>query len=711
MTGERSRNELVEAAAQRMVAAERSGSPADLLAAEEALGRLLSQMRPDDVLRAKVQADIGAVWRRQWERGLRPNGLTDAIELLRSVVARPAPFRAMCLANLGNALLTRGDVEDVDEMVDAFTEAVALTPPGAPQRAPYLMNLGAALSARGRARPASDDVDHAIAAIGEAIALEQADDPRRAAYRANLADALRTRFDRDHDRGDIDRAVEAARAAVEAQPSAATAAILGAALLARSTVTGDDVELAEAVRVLVGALQATPESHAYRARRLTGLASALRRRAEVHDDPSDLERAEALLLQAAQPASDPRVLRNLSSVVILRAQLTGDDNLLDRGVAVARRIGDDGNLAIALHERGARTGDLAALDEAVEVAEAVVAAAEPGSREHVTALARLAPIQQTRYLRTGRGADLDAAVMAARAAVEGSRNGDPELPGRLSNLGNALRLRGARTRSERDLDDAVRILEQAVEKAVTGRVGHLSNLGAALQSRAELAGGDPAAAVPVLLAAVRATPASAPARPRYLSNLGNALVTAGDPDGAVARHREALALLPQGHPGRAVVWGNLAAALNALPGAVALDEVTDATREVLANTTVSGPDRLVAAWRLADLEVRAAGGDTRQAAATMRTAVDLAREVAWIGAAPGDRSYTLARFSTLGLDAAATVVDTDPGAAVAMLESGRSVGWSDQLQHRRVEALADRSPDLAARLREVATALDRPLAG
>jgi hypothetical protein len=76
----------------------------------------------------------------------------------------------MCLANLGNSLLTRGDEQDVDEVVDAFDEAVDLTPPAAPQRAPYLMNLGAALTARARVRPDSGDLDRGIAAIDAAFA-------------------------------------------------------------------------------------------------------------------------------------------------------------------------------------------------------------------------------------------------------------------------------------------------------------------------------------------------------------------------------------------------------------------------------------------------------------------------------------------------------------------------------------------------------------
>jgi tetratricopeptide (TPR) repeat protein len=244
---------------------------------------------------------------------------------------------------------------------------------------------------------------------------------------------------------------------------------------------------------------------------------------------------------------------------------------------------------------------------------------------------------------------------------------------------------------------------------VTDRAGHLSNLGSALQSRAEIADGDPADAPPVLRAAVAAAPPGSPHLPRFLSNLGNALLNAGDPNGAVGLHREALALLPDRHPDRSVVLGNLAAALSSTADDAALPEVMRAAQEIRDDATASGQDRLVAAWRLADLEVRISGGDVGRAAPAMRAALDLAERAAWIGVTRADRTYTLARFSSLALDAAAAVAVADPGTAITILESGRGIGWRDQLQQRRFDALAEHSPALADRLRAIGTALDRPL--
>lgn len=709
MTGGPSRAELIAAVAARVAKADRTEYAADLDAAADALHALLAALEPDDPIGPRTLATLGSVRRRQWALGRRPDGLAEAIGILRTAASAATADRALCLANLGNTLLTRGDAADLDEAIEAFTEAVTLTVVGTPTWAPYLVNLGAALTARARQRHTSADLDRGIAAIDAALAAAAAEDPRRPGYQVNLASALRTRFGRTYDPADIDRAITAARSAVAAQPSAPVLATLGGALLSRCETTGDVAELAEAIRYLADAMQATPERHVNKGRRMAGLAAALRLRAEITNDPTDLERAEALLLTAARTQPDGSFAVNLSAVLIRRAELTDDDALLDRAVMIAREA-DRTNLVTALHLRAARTGDLTVLDEAVAVAEAAVRESMPGSAERVGAVANLATVLQTRYLRTGHGADLQAAVDAARTGVDGTVRGDPELPGRLSNLGNVLRLRGVRSRSQSDLDGAVTTLASAVRLARFNRAGHLSNLGAAMLSRAEICDGDATQALPVLRQAVALIPSGSPHRPLYLSNLGNALVNAGDPSAAVPLHREALGLLPAGHPDRSVILGNLASALTATGDENVMPEVIRVTRELAEDSAASGLDRLLAAWRLADLEIRQARGETGAGADAMRTAVELADRVAWIGVTPLDRAYTLARFSTVAMDAAATLVHQDPAAAIAVLESGRAVGWREQLDQRRFDAITSRAPALADRLRAVGVALDRPLA-
>jgi hypothetical protein len=136
-----------------------------------------------------------------------------------------------------------------------------------------------------------------------------------------------------------------------------------------------------------------------------------------------------------------------------------------------------------------------------------------------------------------------------------------------------------------------------------------------------------------------------PNRARYLSNLGNALASAGDPHAALQKQQETLALLPKGHPDRPVVLGNLAVALDATNDESLRPDAIAVTREVADDPTANSQDRLLAAWRLADLEVQAGGGDASEGATAMRAAVELAERAAWLGAPSTDRAYTLSRFS------------------------------------------------------------------
>jgi tetratricopeptide (TPR) repeat protein len=704
-----SRADLVAAVKATTAVADAGGSAADLEAAALALVALLDVLDRSDSLRSRTTATLGSIRRRQWELGIHPDGLDEAIRLARTAAeaASVDPDRSLALANLGNALLTRGDPAELQEAVEAFTQALELSGHDDVTLAAYRMNLGVALTARSRATFSADDLDRGIILLRDALTAARPDDPRRPAYLVNLADALRTRFARAYEQADIEEAVDSARQAAAAQPQPAFLAVLGDVLLSRAGSSGQDDHLDEALRYLAAALNATPERHARRAKRLAGLAAGLRQRAELARDSDDLERAEALLLTAIRLRPERAFLVNLSSVLIRRAELTGNDVLLERAIDIARGA-DATNLATALHLRAARTGRPDCLEEALSIALRVVAETPPATPAGA-ALSNLAAIRLTRYLRSSRGGDLDDAVAVARAGVEATPEADPELAGRLSNLGNVLRLRGVRIRSARDLDEAVDVLARAARSARTDRAAHLSNLGAALQSRAEIAGGDPSQAPPVLQAAVDLTPPGSPYRARYLSNLGNALSSAGDPGAAVRQQREALSLLPGGHPDRAVVLGNLAAALEATNDPATRPEAISVTSQVAGDPTANSQDRLLAAWRLADLQIKAADGDVGEGAPAMRTAVELAQRAAWLGVTSADRAYTLTRFSTLALDAAAAIAGRDADGALAALEAGRGVGWQEMLGQRRLDALTARDPELGGRLRAVGLSLDRPV--
>jgi hypothetical protein len=431
-------------------------------------------------------------------------------------------------------------------------------------------------------------------------------------------------------------------------------------------------------------------------------------------------------------ATRGRIVANLAITLMRWDEAQADEGRLRRAVVLARTAvaaasprGADRpvrlrNLAVALSMLATRVGDGTLLDEAIAVARTAVESASGGA----DGAAVLGPLLQARYMRENTGTDLEAAVDATRAAADATRVDHPERAARLSNLGNALRFRGVWSRRLADLDEAVEVLREAVKcgrRAGADAAGRLSNLGAALQSRAEVTR-DPTGldeAVDVLRkAAELGSPTTS--HPLYLSNLANAIVLRSElgdgstaADEAVGLQREALATLPDRHPYRARVLANLANALSAAylagGGPDALQGAMEAAGEVSADHAANTQDRMVAAWRLGDLSVRASNGDAAAAFPAMRLAIELAERAAWIGLPPPDRDHALARFTSLASDAGASAVAAgDASAALAMLEAGRSVRWRDRLQARQFDDLRDEFPALASRLRAAGGELGWP---
>ncbi|WP_333735700.1 hypothetical protein [Streptomyces sp. IBSBF 2806] len=730
----RQRELRVQLVTVTLACADLTESEADLQAADRAVRDLLDLIPADDRLRPRGLAVLGSVARRLWGAGVRPQGLDEAVTLLREAVdaaVAPHPDRALCLANLGNTLLETGDDDAAREAGAVFAEALSLTEPDRVEYVPYLTNLGTALTRIGRHRPEREYLDRAIEVLHEAS--RRAGPPHRAQVLASLADALHTRFGHCFQRNDLTAAVTAATEAMALKDPrtsflAALHVLLGQVLADLYLLDGAPALLAEAIRRLHQALRLTPPELATRPRRLGVLAGALRLRGEANRDADDLRRAEALLVEGVRhpsvsSAERRKLLVNVTATLIRRSALTGERAPLDNALSIAREIGEYGNLSMALHLKADRDPDLSLLDEAVDAAQQAVSGHAPGVPGHEAALAQLAVVLQSRYQRTGRATDLDAAVDAAEKAVRATHEGDPRMPDHLSNLGITQRLRAIRTRRPDDLDAAVGTLRAAAGRAHRDKARHLSNLGAALLSRAEIPPVDVTAvdeAVDVLRIAVDEADAQDPHRPEYWSNLANALVTRAehtvppqDPAEAIALHRRALDTLLQDHAARPVISANLAAALGASYSATGeralLEEAIRHVAALASNPVIRTQDQLVARWRLADLRVRGADGSASAGLADMRAALTLAERAAWIGLAPLDRDYALTRFATLPMDAAASEIDAHrPEEAVAALEAGRSVGWRDRLRMRHLDALAAGHPELAERLRSVGRALDEP---
>jgi len=194
---------------------------------------------------------------------------------------------------------------------------------------------------------------------------------------------------------------------------------------------------------------------------------------EAGEDRQDLDAALALFAPVYQ-ASPDAVPDEVRAFFAKQPSGTADTPGAwhDRGVALLRET--------------LRTGDPAALNDAIDLLQQAGDATPTDHLNRARMLSNLGIALSVRFERTGVLADLAGAIDAGRAAVEATPSDHPDLARMLSNLGGALRTRFERTGARADLDGAIDAVRAAVHATPAGHPDHAgrqSNLGAALQTR------------------------------------------------------------------------------------------------------------------------------------------------------------------------------------------------------------------------------------
>lgn len=366
-------------------------------------------------------------------------------------------------------------------------------------------------------------------------------------------------------------------------------------------------------------------------------------------------------------------------------------------------------------------GNLEVLDAAVRAGRRSVSATFAEDPNRPLRQSNLALALRLRFERLGSPADIVEAAELALQAVERAV-GSTMLPRLQSNLGVTLRVRFAVTGDVADLEAAIAWARESLCSAQPDdpdHVGMLANLGLALlETSIESGRDDPLReAVAVMHDVMAATPDGDEDRSMYAQNLADALrVTAqrsrglADADAAVLAASEALDLTPPGHP-------SIAASLSDLGRAYRLRfEITSDPRDAeraldlrrRAAVTAHGPATSRALAARAWGEWAAIDGQQEESGTGYAYAVGLLPQVAWHGLSRRARERHLSLWRGLAQDAAATVISGgDPALAVALLEHGRAVLWSQSLRPSGPLAeLREASPLLAQRLEEVRAALD-----
>jgi len=638
-------------------------------------------------------------------------------------------------------------LDDIETAVRLRREVIRIAPGDYPDQPGLRSNLGNALAVRallagpdGPPQAAERDLAEAVDLHREAVRLAPASHPYVIRLSGNLCRILIQQAARTGDRALLDEAVIAARQASQrARPGEETAeawALLLMCLADRAKDAAGPASLSELIDALEDpasppagpvdaserrlaaaeaweqhywlsgdpasltraiehdrAVLASPGDAAARDTARFGLSVALRCRFEYAGQAADLAEATELARAAlAAPTDDPghraSCLGHLGVCLVLAAGQ--DAGQLAEGIGLIRQAisaqADEAaglslrtDLSVALRNRYQETHDITDLDEAIGLGRAVAAAplrqADPA--RHGSDLARLGIAEQTRHRHTNQAADLDDAIEHLRAGLAVLPAGNPWQPSYQSSLGLALQLRYGDRGQAADLDEAVRVGDAAVAAipdSAPRRWMALSNAGLAHRLRAELTGGeeDLRAAIELGRSSVTAGGASQEALPNCLINLSRAL------DVRWQRHRDAADL----H--------------EAVAGFRTVAELAGASRQPRISAAIS--------WAACATAV----ADWPAAAGAYETAVDLMELVVWHGLPRAAREDQLARLPGLASNAAATALAAgDPPRALAVLERGRSVLWTQQLRLRSsFDQVRDAAPELHQKLAELAGELD-----
>jgi hypothetical protein len=139
-------------------------------------------------------------------------GLYREALMLQSI---PHPKRSMSLNNLGNALDMRfmqtGVIEDLDKAITLHREALALLPAPHPDRPSSLNNLATVLETRFTQTGSIEEMNEAIALHREALELRPAPHPDRFESLHNLANVLQVRFGQLSHLPDLEEALVVSR--------------------------------------------------------------------------------------------------------------------------------------------------------------------------------------------------------------------------------------------------------------------------------------------------------------------------------------------------------------------------------------------------------------------------------------------------------------------------------------------------------------------
>lgn len=576
----------------------------------------------------------------------------------------------------------------------------------------YSATLAAYLVARYERTQHSDDLAEALE-LGRAVLADRAaTEADRIAARANLAGALLHEFELTSNEDCLHEAVTLYDRNLRERGSAADFANAAMAHLSRYECSATAEDLDEAVTFARRAADMTPADDPFLPARLSNLGAILRTAFDVGGDTELLAEAVGIgersleLTRPDEPARTRR-LSNLCAALTTRFEISGDRSDIDRAVDLGRRsldgnamTGDAGrmsNLALALHLRGNKLGEVRDLQEALALSQQAAWSLPDGHADRADLLSNAAGAAMSWFDWTG---DLHALADAAHLGVAAADGAPRNSRGAMIQANAAMHLlaRHEFTGLLADVDAARDHARRSVEWAGQSPPAiALSNLAVVARTRFELTG-DSDDLETALVAAQRAAqvcPADWPDRAAFDSNLSLCLWYAG-------RRDEAITVAAAAHRHSAVADLATAAAYAAnLARMHSQSNGNPATtrslwKEVAGNGAAPVPLRLEGFIALAEL----AEDDIAAASGHYRAAVRLLPQSAWHGIAPASRARRLVQWQGLAGNAAACeLLANGPAAALTLLDDALSQLWGREVSTTAEEERLRRfRPSLAARV-------------
>ncbi|KAJ7133318.1 CHAT domain-containing protein [Mycena epipterygia] len=558
------------------------------------------------------------------------------------------PSRSYYLHHLGQLFHKRfnqkADISDLDSAVNLYREAIALQSVPYSDRDALFSNLGAALDERFEISGTISELDEAIEAHRKALTLLSGSHPQHDIFLYNQARSQYQRWTRLANVEDLDSSIECYRGALALQspphPQREQSLVgLGKALRERVDKRGDMSDLHDDIEIHRELLSLRPAPDPHRKHSLRNLATGLHKRCRLYQQSAtDLDRAIELQREAVTlvPAPDP-----------------------DRGVYLD-------TLASLLSTRFKQRGDFADLDTVISLYREAITVLPVAHFACDRPLGNLSAALYMRYESNRNRSDLELAIDFCRQALTLRPTPHPDRADSLANLAGLLQLRMEESKDAQDINNVIDLYHEALGHWKVSHPNYtttLINLALTLAIRFQQSG-DPTdleSSSDSIYEALHRVPEPSPVRGNALSTMATTLLLKYKQSGESHYLDESMSTF---HEASTYIYGSV-------------------------------PHRLFIAqqWAKDAEEV----GHT-SALEAYRIAISLLPQLAMLGLDiyARRRALTTPRHGLASKAADCAIRFDDLNTAVELLETGRSVFWSQALQLRTpLDELRLVDPELA----------------